>query len=194
MKAWEAQRQNFKRQLEASPWLKWAGLGIAALLAVFSLQALDGLQDRRQKAAIEAEQNLRRTLALKGQDAWLEREKSAGQLRDALRAQLPPVATPGMAQAALQGWLREIAAGFESQQNVTIQVNRSGPVQDMPDVIRVNAALNGALSPRQAVGLLRQIESSPNLLVVETMTLQSDAGNTLHLTVNAYYRLAGATP
>src|SRR5690606_10975829 len=90
MKAWEAQRQNFKRQLEASPWLKWAGLGIAGLLAVLSLQALDGWQERRQKAAIEAEQNLRRTLALKGQDAWLEREKIAGQLRDALRAQLPP--------------------------------------------------------------------------------------------------------
>ena len=191
MKAFDVKRLALKRQLEAAPWLKWAGFAIAILLALFIVQGLDGWRDARQKAAIEAEQNLRRILALKGQDAWLEREKNAGQLRDALQAQLPEVATPGMAQAALQSWLRDIASGFESQQNVTIKVNRSGPVEGMPDVTRVNASLNGRLSPRQSLALLRKIETSPNLIVVETLTLQSDDSNTLHLTVNAYYRVTG---
>lgn len=192
MKAFEAQIRELKRQLEASPWLKWAGLAIALLLAAFVLQSMDGVRTERQKAAIEAEQNLRRILSLKGQDAWLEREKNAQQLRDALTAQLPGVATPGMAQAALQSWLRGVTASFDSKQNVTIRVNRSGPVDGMPDVIRVNAALNGALSPRQSLGLLRQIENSPNLIAVETLTVLSDDSNTLHLTVNAYYRVKGA--
>lgn len=192
MKAFEVQIRELKRQLETSPWLKWAGVAIALLLAAFALQSMEGWRADRQKAAIEAEQNLRRILSLKGQDAWLEREKNARQLRDALKAQLPGVSTPGMAQAALQSWLRNITAGFESKQNMTIRVNRSGPVDGMPDVIRVNAALNGALSPRQSLGLLRQIENSPNLVVVETLTLLSDDNNTVHLTVNAYYRVTGA--
>ncbi len=192
MKAFEVQIRELKRQLETSPWLKWAGVAIALLLAAFALQSMEGWRAGRQKAAIEAEQNLRRILSLKGQDAWLEREKNARQLRDALKAQLPGVSTPGMAQAALQSWLRNITAGFESKQNLTIRVNRSGPVDGMPDVIRVNAALNGALSPRQSLGLLRQIENSPNLVVVETLTLLSDDNNTVHLTVNAYYRVTGA--
>lgn len=196
MKVLEAQLQNLKRQAEAAPWLRWAGLAIAILLASFAVQSLMGWRIERQKSAVEAEQNLKRILALKGQDAWLEREKSALQLRDALKAQLPTVTTPGMAQAALQTWLRGITSGFESRQNVTVSVNRSGAVEGMPGVIRVNAALNGALPPRQALGLLRQIESSPNLIIVETATLLSDENsNTFHLTVNAYYQVAqGSAP
>lgn len=191
MKAFETQVRELKRQVEASPWLKWAGLAIAILLAAFILQNMNGMRVERQNAAIEAEQNLRRILSLKGQDVWLEREKSAQQLHSSLKAQLPGVATPGMAQAALQSWLRSVTANFDSKQNVTIRVNRSGPIDGMPDVIRVNAALNGALSPRQSLGLLRQIENSPNLISVETLTVLSDDSNTLHLTVNAYYRVTG---
>ena len=194
MKNTDATLQSLKRQLDASPWLRWAGLAIAALLAAMALQALDDWRVERQKAAIEAEQSLRRILALKGQDVWLSREKNAVELRDSLRAQLPEVATPGMAQAALQNWLRNVTANFDDQ-NVAIRLNRTGPLEDIPDVLRVNAALNGGLNPRQALALIRQIESAPNLVVVETMALQSDSSNTLHLTVNAYYRIAaGESP
>lgn len=194
MKALDASLQSLKRQVDAAPWLRWAGLAIAVLVAALALQALDNWRVERQKAGIEAEQALRRILALKGQDAWLAREKSAQQLRDSLRAQLPQVATPGMAQAALQNWLRNITANFDAQ-NVVIRINRSAPLESMPDVLRVNAALNGNLNPRQALALIRQIESAPNLVVLETVALQSDSSSTLHLTVNAYYRIAaGAKP
>lgn len=194
MKALDASLQSLKRQVDAAPWLRWAGLAIAVLVAALALQALDNWRIERQKAGIEAEQALRRILALKGQDAWLAREKSAQQLRDSLRAQLPQVTTPGMAQAALQNWLRNITANFDAQ-NVVIRINRSAPLESMPDVLRVNAALNGNLNPRQALALIRQIESAPNLVVLETVALQSDSSSTLHLTVNAYYRIAaGAKP
>lgn len=194
MKAWDASLQSLKRQVDAAPWLRWAALAIAVLVAVLALQALDRWRVGRQKAGIEAEQDLRRILALKGQDVWLAREKSARQLRDSLRAQLPQVTTPGMAQAALQNWLRNITANFDAQ-NVVIRLNRTAPLENMPDVLKVTAALNGNLNPRQALALIRQIESAPNLVVVETMALQSDSSNTLHLSVNAYYRVAaGAAP
>lgn len=194
MKALDATLQSLKGQVDAAPWLRWAGLAIALLLAALALQTLDAWRVERQKASIESEQALRRILALKGQDVWLTREKSARQLRDSLKAQLPQVATPGMAQASLQNWLRNITANFDTQ-NVVIRLNRSAPLENMPYVLRVNAALNGALNPRQALALIRQIESAPNLVVVETVALQSDSSSTLHLTVNAYYRIAaGTTP
>lgn len=194
MKALDASLQSLRRQVDAAPWLRWAALAIAMLAAALALQALDKLRMERQKAGIEAEQDLRRILALKGQDVWVAREKSARLLRDSLKAQLPEVNTPGMAQAALQNWLRNITANFDNQ-NVTIRLNRTAPLESMPEVLKVNAALNGNLSPGQALALIRRIESAPNLVVVETMALQSDSSNTLHLTVNAYYRLAaGPTP
>lgn len=195
MKVLDAQLQSLKRQAEAAPWLKWAGMGIVMLLAFFVVQGLDTVRVQQQKAAIQTELNLRRILALKGQDEWFEREKSALQLQKTLGAQLPDVATPGMAQAALQTWLRTLTSGFDPEQNITLRVNRSGPVEAVPGTLRVNATINGALSPRQALGLLRQIESSPNLVVIETITFQSDQRSTLNITLNAYYRIApGATP
>ena len=194
MKTLDASLQSLRRQVDAAPWLRWAALAIAMLAAALALQALDKLRMERQKAGIEAEQDLRRILALKGQDVWVTREKSARLLRDSLKAQLPEVNTPGMAQAALQNWLRNITSNFDAQ-NVVIRLNRTAPLESMPEVLKVNAALNGNLSPGQALALIRRIESAPNLVVVETMALQSDSSNTLHLTVNAYYRLAaGPTP
>lgn len=195
MKAFDSQLQSLKRQVEAAPWLKWAGLAIVLLLALFCLQALDTVRVERQKAAMDAELDLRRIMSLKGQDVWFDREKSALELRDTLRAQLPEVATPGMAQAALQNWLRGLTSGFGNEQNANIRINRSGTVETVPGVLRVNASLNVAASPRQSLNLLRQIESSSNLVTLETLTLQSDDSNTLHLTLNAYYRVAeGAAP
>lgn len=194
MKLFEAQLQNLKQQLEAAPWLKWAGLLIAVLIALLALNALDQWRVTRQKNSIEAEQNLRKILALKGQDVWLAREKSALALLDSLNAQLPQVATPGMAQASLQNWLRSITSNYASQQNVAIRINRSAPLEAAPDILQVNAALNGNFDPGQALALLRKIESSPNLVTIETLNIQSDSSNTLHLTLNAYYRIrSGAT-
>lgn len=188
MKMFSAQLQSLKRQADAAPWLKWAALAVAVLMLLLMIQALDQVRTQQQKAAIEAEVNLRRTLALKGQDVWLEREKSALQMRDSLRAQLPEVATPGLAQAALQSWLREASSGFDGEQNVRVTVNRSGLVESVPGILRVNASFSGGLTPRQALNLLRRIETAPTLVVVESMTLQSDSNQTLNLTLNAYYR------
>ncbi|WP_312147735.1 hypothetical protein, partial [Stutzerimonas kunmingensis] len=81
MKAFDSQLQNLKRQVEAAPWLKWAGLAIVLLLALFCLQALDAVRVERQKAAMDAELDLRRIMSLKGQDIWFERQKSAVELR-----------------------------------------------------------------------------------------------------------------
>ena len=58
MKALDASLQSLKRQVDAAPWLRWAALAIAVLVAALALQALDNLRVERQKAAIEAEQDL----------------------------------------------------------------------------------------------------------------------------------------
>lgn len=185
-----AQWESLKRQADATPWLKWAALAITVLLAVFIVQALDGMRLESRKKAVEAETNLQRIHALQGQDVWFEREKDATQLRDALWAQLPVADTPGMAQAAVQNWLRKLTSTFGPNQNVRIRVNQAGAVTQVPGVIRVNASLSGNLSPRQALGILRQIETSTNLIVAETVSIQSDSSNVFQLTLNAYYRTA----
>ena len=55
--------------------------------------------------------------------------------------------------------------------------------------LRVTATLNGTVPARQAFNLLNQIESSSNLMVVESIMIRSDLNNILNLTVKAYYRM-----
>jgi len=179
---------QFKQQVEAAPWLKWAGLGMAVLLALWIMLGLVDWRLAEQRAAIQAEHSLQRILALNGQDVWLEREKEAILLRDGLWAQLPEVATPGLAQAAMQNWLREITTGVNG---VNIRINHSGPVEHFDDVFQVNARLSGSLPPMHSMHLLRQIETAPNLVTVETLRLNNQNNASLSLTLNAYYRVRG---
>jgi len=177
---------QLKQQLEAAPWLKWAGLGIAALLALWIMQALVDWRSAEQRGATQAELNLHRILALNGQDVWLEREKEATLLRDGLWAQLPEVATPGLAQAAMQNWLREITANVS---NVTVRLNHSGPVEHLDGVFQVNASLIGTALPGHFLQILTRIESAPNLVSMETLRLNNDTNTSFNLTLNGYYRM-----
>jgi len=179
-------RQQFKQQLEAAPWLKWAGLGIAVLLAIWVMQVLVDWRVAEQRAAAQAERNLQRILALNGQDIWLQREKDANLLREGMWAQLPEVATPGLAQAGLQNWLREITTNMEG---ISIRINHSGPVERLPGVFQVNATLSGVMPPGRALQILRSIETAANLVTLETLRVTNDARSSLSLTLNAYYRV-----
>lgn len=186
---WRALRQ----QTEANPRLKWAFAAIAVLLAAFLLQGLDGVRRDLQKRAIDEEAQLRRIKALQGQDAWLARADEATRLRDALRAEMPEVATPGLAQAALQNWLRGLAGGTGSgnDRGLNVAVDAAVPLESPTGVVKVHATLSGNLPPRQAMELVRQIESSSNLVVIETLTLRAAPGTTVNIGMNAYYRLPG---
>ncbi|WP_155953127.1 GspMb/PilO family protein [Pseudoxanthomonas suwonensis] len=179
--------QKLRQQAEANPRLKWAFALIAVLLAALLLQAVDGMRDELQKRAIDEEAKLRRIKALQGQDEWLARADEAERLRDALRAEMPETATPGLAQAALQNWLRDLTAGSASRMNVT--VDSAVPLEAPADVVKVHATIGGNLAPRQALELLRQIESSTNLVVVETLSMRAAPSANFSIGLNAYYRL-----
>ena len=181
---------ELRRQGDANPRLKWALLLIAALLCAFVWQGLDGLRQDMQKKAIEEEARLRRIQALQGQDVWLARADEASKLHQALLAELPQVTTPGMAQATLQGWLRNLTESGSGGRPLNVTVDTATPLETPAGVLRIHASINGALPPPQVLELLRRIESSSNLVVVETAIIrgQRDAAS-FTLGMNAYYRM-----
>lgn len=184
------QFKSLQHQATAAPWLKWAALLCGALVSVYAILALDDQRKISQKAAINAEQSLKRVQLLSGQRAWLERESQAQEIKNALLAELPEVKTMGLAQAATQSWLRELSANYTEAQNIRFSVGAPGRVDSIEDVIKVNATFSGGMSPKESLALLRKIETSKNLITVETLTIRTDPPSSLHLTVNAYYRLA----
>ncbi|KAF1686627.1 hypothetical protein B1992_06875 [Pseudoxanthomonas broegbernensis] len=189
---------QLRRQLDATPWLRWALLAIAALAALLVLQGLEQVRTQAQKQAIDEEVKLRRIKALQGQDVWLARAKESAALREALLAQIPPANTPGAAQAALQSWLQSLANSTSDPQKVRTAVEGTAPVEALPGVVRLRATLRGGMSPREALNIARQVEGGRDLVVIESLDIRSDSNPNASIGMNAYYRLpasgAGAQP
>jgi hypothetical protein len=198
MKWLSTQWGELRRQADANPRLKWALLLVALLLCAFVWRGLDGLRDGLQKKAISEEARLHRIRALQGQDIWLARADEASAMHAALLAQLPEATTPGLAQATLQGWLRSLVESNPGGRELNVTVDSATPLEQPAGVLRIHASINGALPPSQLIELVRRIESSSNLVVIETSTIRSNQDNaSFALGMNAYYRLpapSGTTP
>lgn len=189
MKPPAKQLAELRRQLDASPWLKWALAAIAILAVVTIGRSLENLRASAQKQAIEAEIELRQIRSLQGQDVWLEREKTSAELQASVQARVPEAATPGMAQAALQGWLNHLATGLSADANARVNVEPAAAVEDMPGLLRVTGTLSAAMTPRQALNVLRQVEGATNLVLVESVDIRNDTVKLMSLRVNGYYRM-----
>lgn len=187
-----SQLQGLRKQLDASPWLKWALLAIAVLLAVSIGQALESARIASQKSAIDAEVELKRIRALQGQEEWVARATETTRVLEALNAEIPPASTAGVAQAAVQSWLNGLVASAGDIQNARVNVDAPVALESPEGLLRIHATLSGGLPPRQAMNLLRQIESSTNLVLVESVDIRNDGNKAFSVSVNAYYRLAAA--
>ncbi len=180
---------QLRRQLDATPWLRWALLVIAVLAALMVLQGLEQVRVQAQQQAIDEEAKLRRIKALQGQDVWLERARESAALREALLARIPPANTPGAAQAALQAWLQSLANSTSDAQKVRTAVEGTAPVEALPGVLRVRASLRGGMTPREALTIVRRIEGGSDLVVVESLDIRSENNPTASIAMSAYYRL-----
>lgn len=183
---------KLRTQLDAAPWLRWALVGVGVLSAIYALQALDRLRLDAQRDSIAAEARARQIRSLEGQDVWFARQEESLRLKDSLLAQIPTSPTPGIAQAALQSWLGDLTKSVGDSSSVRITVENAAPVETIPGLVRFRATLRGGITPREALNLLRQVESSRNLMVVETMDIRSDTNRIATITVNAFYRMASA--
>ena len=190
------QWQAVRRQADANPRLKWALVLIAVLAAAYTWQGLDSLRASMQQQAIDEEARLRRTRALEGQEIWLTRAEEAEAIEDALWAEIPETTTVGLAQASLQSWLRDLSTAVAAGDDLNVTVESASALESPAGVVRVKARVAGGLAPRQVMEMLRQIESSPNLVVVETILVRGGRRGAFEIGLNAYYRLPAeeATP
>ncbi|MCZ8114231.1 MAG: hypothetical protein ACK508_00635 [Lysobacteraceae bacterium] len=165
------------------------GLGVIGIILVWALHdSLSRWAAASAAAAQESGIQLQRMASLTGESGWSERAEAAKSLRSSLEAQMQPVAAAGLAQAHLQSeaqrWLK--GAGLESRSRMQI----SPPVETaVPRVVSVSVSLNLEAAPRAMLELLRQIESSRQLLVVEEMRYAPRSAGALYLRVRGHYVL-----
>lgn len=187
------QLKSLATEIRGNPRLQ---VGLTLIVLLFLGWVFLVLGDARRTQLQQLEQGRQRLVQVKqlaGQKVWLERADAAKRLADTLDAEIPPAKSPGLAQAAFQGWLKEIV---DSQgTNLRIDVQSPAYVEDPADVVRVTAVVSGGLEPQRVWQMIHRIEGHAALVSIPTLTVRSDGANkAFSLTVQGYYRLPAPPP
>lgn len=161
---------------------------IAALIAFYQIGSLG-----QGRASIAADYSLQqeRLLRIRGiskQDDWARRAADAASMRKALRAEIPDANSVGLAQATFQGWL----SGLVQSTGKPLQITMGSPVklQGQPGYWKIPAQVTGNLGVREAMELIRQVESRKELVTIDTIELTNDQNPRASLALATYYHVA----
>ena len=169
---------------------------IAGILAFYSFLVLTDLRSSLHEQYVERREYLRKIRALAGQDQWIERAEQISRVRKALEAEIPSFASPGLAQASAQTWVRDMAAVHGTA--VRVQTQLPEAVEGTPGLWRIPMMISGSLPPRPVLNLIQNIEKRTSLAVIEESLILNRQNQTFQLTVVSYVRVAGgaadATP
>lgn len=179
-----------RAEFQANPRLRWGGLLIVAIMVFYLLLVLFDVRALMQREYVQQVQRLDKISSLAGQDEWLQRAEQARALHDALQAQLPSVATLGLAQASVQSFARDMIAS--SGKPLRVQSETAAEVGRGSGIWRVPVVLSGALAPDATLQLIRRIEMQPNLIVIEQAMVLNRNDGMVSLTVAGFFRIQEA--
>jgi hypothetical protein len=176
-----------------NPRLRWGAL-IALAIGFLYLCLL--LVDWRRDLHAEYQQRtleLYKMTELAGQEHWLVRAQDAKATERAVQAEIPNAATIGLAQAEVQTFVRQLINAFGNK--LGSEARPSAEVAGQPGVWRIPVTLRGVVSQVQMLEILRRVEGSDRLMVIDEFSFTFVRGvPSMSMTLVAYYRIGGPAP
>jgi hypothetical protein len=170
-------------------------LGVAVVAAIGALYLLLVLVDWRRELHAQYQQRtlqLYKMAALAGQEQWSVRAQNAQNLQKSLQAEIPRAASIGLAQAEVQATIRQLLNAFGP--NLASESRPPTQVRAQPGLWRIPVTIRGLVGQAQLMEILRRIEGSDRLVVIDDFQLAFVQGRpNITLTAVAYYRV-GAAP
>lgn len=186
-----ARMRQMRDEWNGNPRLRWGAAAIAAILLVYVLLVL---ADWRRDLHAQYQQRtlqLYKMAALAGQEQWSVRAETARSLQKSLQAEIPRATTIGLAQAEAQAAIRQILNAFGPK--LASESRPAVEVRTDPGVWRVPVTIRGMLTQPQLMEVLRRIESSDRLFVIDDFQLGFVQGQpNITLTAVAFYRVGDA--
>lgn len=178
-----------RAQVEQTPSLRWMLAVVALLVAMLVLQSLSERKSNLLEAVANEHARLAHMRVVGEERAWIKRAQDASDIHAALLAEIPTMQTAGLAQASLQSWLRTTASSLPTLRGLSIDTPQVATVDAAQGIVRIRARVNGSGPPRQVLQLIQRIESSANLMTVETAQIRNDQNKSFALTLASYYRI-----
>ena len=182
--------RKIREEWSSNPRLRW-GAGIALAIGFFYLCLV--LVDWRRELHDQYQQRtlqLYKMTELAGQEQWLVRAEGAQAVEKALQAEIPNAATIGLAQAEVQTMARQLINAFGRR--LSSDARPPAEVTGQPGLWRVPVTLRGLVSQPQMLEILRRVEDSDRLMVVDEFSFTFVKGvPNMSMTLVAYYRVGG---
>lgn len=190
---WPEQLRGAREEWRNNPRLRWAaalavGIGFLYLCLLLSDWRRD-LHAQYQQRTLQ----LYKMASLAGQEHWLVRAQEAQVAEKALQAEIPNAATIGLAQAEVQTMVRQLIDAFGSK--LVSEARPPVEVSGQPGLWRIPVTLRGQLSQGQMLEILRRLEDSDRLVVIDEFSFAMTQGApTMSLTLVAFYRIGNGKP
>lgn len=187
MSGWRQSWQRIVAEWRDNPRLRVGVLVVGLILAAWLVLALGDRKVALAGAYADDVVHLRKMQALSGQTVWIERAAAAKRLEEALAVQIPDARTAGLAQAAFQTQLGAMTQKFAGA--VKVQVSPANSDTGKAGIWRVPATLDGELGMVQIEQFVAELESRPNLITIERLSITNRDKVRFSATVQAYYRV-----
>ena len=185
--------RKLREEWSSNPRLRW---GAVIALAIGFLYLCLVLVDWRKDLHAQYQQRtlqLYKMTELAGQEQWLVRAQSAQAVEKALQAEVPNAATIGLAQAEVQTFVRQLINAFGRK--LASDARPSAEVTGQPGLWRVPVTLRGMVSQPQMLEILRRVEDSDRLMVIDEFSFTFVKGvPNMSMTLVAYYRVGSPAP
>ena len=185
--------QKMREEWSSNPRLRW---GAVIALAIGFLYLCLVLVDWRRDLHHEYQQRtlqLYKMTALAGQEQWLLRAQAAQSVEKALQAEVPDAATIGLAQAEVQTFVRQLINAFGRR--LSSDARPPSEVTGQPGLWRIPVTLRGLVGQQQMLEILRRVEDSDRLMVIEEFSFTFIKGvPNMSMTLVAYYRVGSPAP
>jgi hypothetical protein len=186
-----ARLRGAREEWKGNPRLRWGTAIAAAIAFVYLCLVLAEWRRDLHEEYQERTVQLYKMTALAGQEQWLARAQSAQAVEKALQAEIPNAATIGLAQAEVQSMVRQVLNAFG--QKLSSDARPPAEVAGKPGLWRIPVTVRGPATQVQMMEILRTLESSERLVVVEEFSVNFIRGvPNLSLTLVAYYRVGAA--
>ena len=184
---------QFQQQANANPRLRWMLWGVLYIFLMYFALSLGEWRAEQQQGINQLQRTAVKLRQLKSETEWPERQAAETEVAQQLSQRLWKAKTPGLAEADLQNYLRQLMANY----NVDGLRLRLAPTETLvlggETLLKVSADVSAVIGVAQIDSLMRAMAEDKRALLVERFAYSPQRGGQLSLLVTAYFSTADDT-
>ena len=177
--------------------IRWMLVALSAAVWLSVVLALSGkieaVSSRRQSISAD----IARFSALSRDDAWNARAQQARALKVLLEGRLWTAATPGLAEAGFESWLRDAMQrrGFDVQQiqiarvPMTTDANPNASPNALAGLERMSAKVISSFKSRGLMEVAADISENDKILMIDRLIVRTGRNARMEMDVSTIFRL-----